>query len=97
MKVLPKQKDKRHIPVKIYKGEELVKEADSIQEAARWLKDDTGDRVKRFTAITKGIWFHEPYIYNGDTYYFETHPEAVQNYFETINSKIIGELILHKQ
>jgi hypothetical protein len=79
---MPKLKDKINIPVNIYKGEELLKEAVSIQDAARWLKQHTGDKFKRFTAIHQGILYDEPYSYNGSTYYFVTDPVAVANFFE---------------
>jgi ribosomal protein S7 len=46
-RIKPKLKNKLNIPVNIYKGEVPVKEAESIQKAARWLKEDTGDRFKR--------------------------------------------------
>ncbi|MBY6037199.1 hypothetical protein KUV80_11065 [Fictibacillus nanhaiensis] len=91
-RVKPKQKNKLHIPVNIYKGEKLVKEAESIQEAARWLKQDTEDRFKRFSVITKGIWYYAHYSYNGYTYYFETDPAAVALYFERINRKILTRI-----
>jgi hypothetical protein len=90
-RVKPKLKNKINIPVNIYKGEVLVKEADSIQEAARWLKEDTGDRFKLFSAITNGIWYYKPYSYNGHTYYFETDSIAVAQYFERINLEIIAK------
>ncbi len=91
-RIKPKLRDRTNIPVNIYKGETLAVEAASIQEAARWLKEETGDTFKRFSAITKGIWFYEPYSYNGHTYYFETDPLAVAQYFERTNRKIIANL-----
>jgi hypothetical protein len=91
-----KPKLKTNIPVNIDKGEVLVKEAESIQEAARWLKEDTNDRFKRFSAITNGIWYYKPYYYNGNTYYFETDPIAVEQYFERINYEILTKILSNK-
>jgi hypothetical protein len=95
-RIKPKLKNKTNIPVNIYKGEVLVKEAVSIQEAARWLKEDTCDRFKRFSAITNGIWYYKPYYYNDNTYYFETNPIAVEQYFERINYEILKRIITDK-
>ncbi|MBN3554070.1 hypothetical protein JYA63_07340 [Fictibacillus nanhaiensis] len=91
-RIKPTIKDNTNIPVNIYKEETLVLEALSIEQAASWLKDETGDSNKRFTAITKGIWYYEPYHYNGHTYFFETDPHAVVQYFERVNRKILTEL-----
>ncbi|MBH0164227.1 hypothetical protein IHV12_04830 [Fictibacillus sp. 7GRE50] len=92
-RIKPKLKDKLNVPVNIYKAKTLVFEAISIQEAARWLKEETGDKFKRFSAITKGIWYYKPYRCNGSIYYFETDPQAVVQYFQRINRQIIARLV----
>lgn len=80
-KIRPKKQNRTQIPVNIYKGEELVKECASIQEAARWLKEDTGDKLKRYSVINNGIWHNEPYLCKGVTYYFLTDEESVKEHF----------------
>ena len=76
-RISPKLKDNRNIPVNIFKGETLVKEAVCIQDAAKWLKQDTKQHRYSWSAINKGIWENKSYSYNGVTYFFTTDPQAV--------------------
>lgn len=81
-RVRPIKKIKSEIPVNIYKNNELVKECSSIQAAARWLKEDTGDNVKRYSAINNGIWNDKPYLINGIIYHFITDEESLIEHFD---------------
>ena len=71
-------KSKTEIPVNIYKGEKLIIECPSIQQAARFFKKHTGLVRYNWSAINKGIWFIDPYSINGATYFFLTDSEAVK-------------------
>ena len=91
----PLKKSKNEIPVNIYKGEDLVMECNSIQEAARWLKLDTGDKLKRYSAINNGIWYDEPYLCNGVTYYFLTDEVSLKERFDKDKKQKIKEIKMH--
>lgn len=78
----PKLKSKIEIPVNIFRGEELIAECPSIQEAARFFKKETGSKRFNWSAINKGIWFNESYSQNGATYFFTTDEEAVKKKME---------------
>lgn len=72
----------------IFKGEDLVTEAGSIQVAAKWLKQDTKQNRYTWSAINRGIWENKSYSLNGVTYFFTTDPKAVLNKREKQKSKI---------
>jgi len=78
----PKIQNKVEIPVNIFRGEELIAECSSIQEAARFLKKETGSKRFNWSAINKGIWFNESYSKDGTTYFFTTDNEAVKKKME---------------
>ena len=84
----PKIQNKNEIPVNIFKGEELIAECPSIQEAARFFKEETGAKRFNWSAINNGIWFDEPYSKDGTTYFFTTDEEAVKNKMEKLKHKI---------
>lgn len=75
----PRKLNKKDIPVNIFKGEELIAECHTIQEAAKFLKKEIGSKRFRWAPINKGIWFNEPYSINGATYFFVTDEESVRN------------------
>lgn len=54
------------------------KECPSIQEAAKFLKRETGANRFNWVAINNGIWYNQPFSLNGFTYYFTTDEEAVK-------------------
>ncbi|MEH7502907.1 hypothetical protein V7152_12995 [Neobacillus drentensis] len=83
----PILQNKTEIPVNIYKGEELLAECPSIQEAARFFKNYTSAKRFNWSAINNGIWFDESYSVNGATYYFLTDPEAVKKKLEDLLPK----------
>ncbi|MDR7236523.1 hypothetical protein [Neobacillus drentensis] len=83
-RIRPILQNKTEIPVNIYKGEELLKECPSIQQAARFFKKHTGTARYNWSAINKGIWFNEPYSINGATYFFLTDSEAVKKKLEEL-------------
>jgi hypothetical protein len=83
----PKMENDRVIPVNIYKGEQLAVKCSSIQEAARWLKEDTQQERFNWSAINNGIWHDKPYSYNGVTYFFLTAAEAVEKKLKEIKAK----------
>ncbi|MEH7307601.1 hypothetical protein [Neobacillus drentensis] len=83
----PILQNKSEIPVNIYKGEDLLAECPSIQEAARFFKNHNGAKRFNWSAINNGIWFDEPYSINGATYYFLTDPAAVKKKLDNLKSK----------
>jgi hypothetical protein len=89
----PKIKNGKEIPVNIYKGQQLAAECPSIQAAARWLKQDTNQVRFNWSAINNGIWFDQPYSFNGITYYFTTDHEAVKNKLVDLKSKVKETLV----
>lgn len=62
-------------PVKVYKNGILFKECESIQEAGRFLKEDSGDRNFRFANIERGYLYGDSWSYNSATYTFTTDDE----------------------
>ncbi|PFM81193.1 hypothetical protein COJ46_09750 [Bacillus sp. AFS077874] len=72
MKKNPIQKDKIEKPVNIYKNSELLQECQSIQEAGRYLKIQTGDKYFRFAQIEKGYIYGDSWSFKGATYTFTT-------------------------
>lgn len=74
----PRIQNKIEIPVNIFKGEELIAECPSIQEAARFFKKETGAKRFNWSAINNGIWYDKPYSKDGATYFFTTDKEAVE-------------------
>lgn len=77
----PKLQNKVEIPIKIFRGEELIAECPSIQAAARFFKKVTGASRFNWKAINNGIWFNEGYSMDGTTYFFTTDEEAVKSKF----------------
>ncbi|SMQ78402.1 hypothetical protein SAMN05444673_3411 [Bacillus sp. OV166] len=77
-RIRPTLQNKTEIPVNIYKGEKLLIECPSIQQAARLFKKHTGADRFNWSAINKGIWVNEPYAFIGASYFFLTDPEAVK-------------------
>lgn len=69
----------RDIPVNIFKGEKLIAECLTIQEAASCLKEETNAERKNWSVINNGIWCDESYSINGATYYFTTAEESIKN------------------
>ncbi|GKU84046.1 hypothetical protein [Niallia sp. NCCP-28] len=78
-RIRPKLNNKLEIPVNIYRGEKLIAECASIQEAARFFKDETQAQRFNWSAINKGIWDNVSHSLNGNTYYFITAEEAIKN------------------
>ncbi|MEK5107209.1 hypothetical protein MHI57_10695 [Cytobacillus sp. FSL K6-0129] len=78
MRIRPKKTNNVAIPVNIYKGEALIRECNSIQEAAHFFKEETNAKKKNWSAINRGIWEGESYSINGATYHFMTDEELVQ-------------------
>jgi hypothetical protein len=62
-------------PVKIYKNGSLLKECESIQEAGRVLKEESGDKKFRFAHIERGYLYGDSLSYNSATYTFTTDKE----------------------
>jgi hypothetical protein len=63
---------KNLISVIIYKNGDPLKECSSIQEAARYLKEYTGDTNFRYAKIENGLTFGDLWQFNGSTYTFRT-------------------------
>ncbi|MCM3412359.1 hypothetical protein [Metabacillus litoralis] len=78
----PRIQNKVEIPVNIFKGEELIAECPSIQEAARFFKKETNAIRFNWSAINNGIWYDESYSKDGATYFFTTDNEAVKRKLE---------------
>ncbi|MBG9450402.1 hypothetical protein ABE67_13955 [Cytobacillus firmus] len=78
-KVKPIQTVKNKIPVNIYINENLVVMAESIKDAAEWLKNETSSTNYKWKPINDGIWDRKPYSYNGNTYKFFTDPSVVKD------------------
>jgi hypothetical protein len=81
-RIKPKLQNKTEIPVNIYRGEELLIECPSIEQAAKFFKNHTIAKQYNWSAINKGIWFNEPFSINGATYFFLTDPDAVKKKLE---------------
>jgi hypothetical protein len=88
-RIRPKLQNNIEIPVNIYKGEELLRECKSIQEAARFFKEYLGAKRFKWSAINNGIWFVQSYSINGATYYFTTDEVAVKKKHEELNNKLM--------
>ncbi|URT69042.1 hypothetical protein [Cytobacillus firmus] len=80
----PIMQNKVEIPVNIFKGEELIAECPSIQEAAKFFKKETNSKRFNWSAINKGIWYGKSYSKDGNTYFFTTDIEAVKRKLDTM-------------
>lgn len=59
------------IPIRIYQDNEFLIECSNIQQAAKWLKQYTGDTKYRYAHIQNGYCYKKPWIYKGVQYTFE--------------------------
>lgn len=78
------------VPIKLYKNGELLRHCETIKEAAYVLKNDTGDKNRRFKTIERGYCFDESYSFNGNVYRFVASEEDAKRRRE----QLIGKGIL---
>lgn len=74
------------VPITIYKNGELLCHCETIQETARVLQADTGDKNKRFNAIERGYCIGELYSFNGNVYRFVASEEDAKRRREQLIS-----------
>lgn len=70
-------KNKKGVQISIYKNGNLIAECSSIQEAARFLKEDSKDTHLRFAKIERGYVYGEPWSINGATYIFKADESII--------------------
>ncbi|MHC8520845.1 HNH endonuclease [Rossellomorea sp. H39__3] len=78
VRVNPKYIKKRSTgtPISIMKNSQPLYEADSIQDAARYLSEHLNISIYRcYDPIERGYAYHVPYYYDGDIYRFIAPPE----------------------
>lgn len=75
------------VPIKIYKNGELLSYCKTIQETARVLQADTGDKNKRFNAIERGYCLGEQFSVKGNVYRFVASEEDSKRRREQLIAK----------
>lgn len=80
----PLIQNKIEIPVNIFKGEELIAECPSIQEAARFFKKETNSKRFNWSVINKGIWYGESYSKDGATNFLQRIKKLLKRKLDTM-------------